>query len=91
MTSSGDELAALVAGAGADGDDLALLRLLLGGVGNDDAALGLLFAFDAADDDAVVQRTELHELPSCFKFVDGVDAARQRAQPRPLALSLGEC
>jgi hypothetical protein len=33
-----DELAALVAGAGADGDDLAFLRLLLGGVGNDDAA-----------------------------------------------------
>ena len=54
------ELAAFVAGAGADGDDLALLRLLLGGVGNDDAALGLLLSFDAADDDAVVQWTEFH-------------------------------
>ena len=40
----GDELAALVAGAGADGDDFALLRLFLGGVGDDDAALRLLFA-----------------------------------------------
>ena len=64
LTSSGDELAALVAGAGADGDDLAFLRLLLGGVGNDDAALGLLFGFDAANDDAVVQGTEFHG--SCF-------------------------
>ena len=36
-----DDLAALVAGAGADGDDLALHRLFLGGVGNDDAAGGL--------------------------------------------------
>ena len=56
----GDELAGFVAGARADGDDLAFLRLLLGGVGNDDAALGLVFAFDAADDDAVVQRPEFH-------------------------------
>ena len=55
-----NELAALVAGAGADGDDFAFLRLLLGGVGNDDAALGFLLAFDAADDDAVVQGTEFH-------------------------------
>ncbi len=66
LTSSGNELAALVAGAGTDGDDLALLRLLLGGVGDDDATLGLLFGFDAADDDAVVQRTEFHEVLSRF-------------------------
>ena len=46
--------------AGPDGDDLALLRLLLDGVGNDDAALCLLLAFNATDDDAVVQRTEFH-------------------------------
>ena len=56
----GDDLAALVAGARADGDDLALLRLLGGGVGDDDAAGRLGLAVDAADDDAVVQRTELH-------------------------------
>ena len=44
----------------ADGDDLALLRLFLGGVGNDDAA-DLLFAFvDALDEDAVVQRSDIH-------------------------------
>jgi hypothetical protein len=55
-----DELAGLVAAARADGDDLALLGLFLGGVRNDDAALGLLFFLDALDDDAVVQRTELH-------------------------------
>ena len=60
----GDELAGFVAGARADGDDFAFLRLLLGGVGNDDAALRLLFAFEAADDDAVVQRTEFHGVSS---------------------------
>ena len=56
-----DELAALVAGAGTDGDDLALLRLLGGRVGDDDAAGRLGLAVDALDDDAVMQRTELHE------------------------------
>ena len=55
-----DELAALVAAAGADGDDLALHGLLLGGVGNDDAALGLGVFFDPAHDHAVMQRTKLH-------------------------------
>src|ERR1700730_1154515 len=54
-----DDLAALVAAAGADGDDLALRRLLLGGVGNDDAALRFLLGIDAPHDHAVVQRTEL--------------------------------
>src|SRR5437870_1712677 len=53
------ELAGLVAAARADGDDLALARLLLGGVGDDDAALRLLLALEAADDNAVVQGTEL--------------------------------
>ena len=60
------ELAALVAGARSDGDDLALLRLLLGGVRDDDAALRLLLGFDAADDNAVVQRTECHVCASLF-------------------------
>src|ERR687898_2895495 len=58
----GLNLAGLVAGAQPGGDHLALLRLLLGGVRDDDAALGLLFRVDAADDDTVVQRTELHEM-----------------------------
>ena len=60
LRSSGDELAALVAGAGADGDDLALLGLLGGGVGDDDAAGGLGLAVDAAHDHAVMQGAELH-------------------------------
>ena len=55
-----DELAGLVAAAGADGDDFALRGLFLGGVGNDDAAGGLLLGIDALDDDAVVKRAELH-------------------------------
>src|SRR5215211_8829174 len=58
-----DDLAALVAGARPGGDDLALLGLFLGGVGDDDAALRLLLRVDSADDDAVMQRTEFHELP----------------------------
>src|SRR5829696_4325453 len=68
-----DDLAALVPGARADGDDLALLRLFLRGVGDDDAALRLLLGLDTADDDAVVQRTELHAKASLFPGV-----------PRPL-------
>ena len=56
-----NELAAFVTRAGAHGDDFAFLGLFLGGVGDDDAALRLLFAFEAADDDAVVQGTEFHE------------------------------
>ena len=85
LTSSGDELAALVAGAGADGDDLAFLRLLLGGVGDDDAALGLLLAFDAADDDAVMQRTEFHELP--LVLIGGLGRLRSTLLAHPR----GEC
>src|SRR5215210_7213500 len=64
----GDDLAALVAGARAHGDDLAFLRLLLGGVGDDDAALRLLLRVDAADDDTVMQRTELHDEPPRSRF-----------------------
>ena len=55
-----NELAALVARAWTDGDHLAFLRFLLSCVGNDDAAFRLFLAFDAADDDAVVQWTEFH-------------------------------
>src|SRR5918993_489282 len=56
----GLDLAGLVAGARPGGDHLALLGLLLGGVRDDDAALGLFFRVDAANDNPVVQRTELH-------------------------------
>src|SRR5262249_50498437 len=58
----GDDLAGLVARAGADGQHLALLGLLGRGIGDDDAARGLGFAFDAAHNDAVVKRTKFHEV-----------------------------
>ena len=61
----GNKLTAFVTCARADCDHFALLRLLLGGVRNDDAALRLFLAFDATDDDAVMQGTEFHE---CFLF-----------------------
>src|SRR5215213_3703705 len=55
-----NQVALLAAGAGADGQDLALHGLFLGGVGDDQPALGLRLLLDALDDDAVVQRSELH-------------------------------
>ena len=51
-----DELAALVAAAGANGGNLPLLRSLLGGVRNDYATSGLCLGVDSLDDDAVVKR-----------------------------------
>src|SRR3954470_23948343 len=59
-----NELAGLVAPAGADGDDFALLRLFLSGVGDDDAAGGLFLGINALDDDAIVKRTKLHRSSS---------------------------
>ena len=64
--SIGNELAVLVAAAGADGDHFAFLRLLLGGVRDDDPAFGFLFGGDPAYDDAIVKGTKLgfgHGLP----------------------------
>jgi hypothetical protein len=55
-----DDLAGLVAGAGADGDHFAFHRLFLGCVGDDDATGGLFFGVQTPDHDPVVQRTELH-------------------------------
>jgi hypothetical protein len=49
----GDDVAFLVAAAGADSDDLALVGLLLGGVGDDDAAGEDLFLDDGLEDDLV--------------------------------------
>ena len=60
LTSSGWTSPCFVAGAGAGGDDFAFLRLFLGGVGNDDPARGLFVGLDAADENAVVQRTKVH-------------------------------
>src|SRR5216683_5983706 len=69
----GDQLADIVATAGAGRHDLALLRLLARGIRNDDAAGGLFLGFDALHDHSVVQRTELG-----FRHGDLV-AAQQRA------------
>src|SRR5216684_1828827 len=58
----GDPLAVVVHLPVARGDDRALLRLLFGGVRDDDPA-DFLFAFvDALDNDAVVQRSDVHAL-----------------------------
>src|SRR6266700_2011416 len=87
-----DQLPGLVAAARAHRDDLALLRLLLGGIGDDDAAGRLGFGLDAADDDAVVQGTEL-ELGHVFL----IGAKRAGVGPRTsiaegsLALAHREC
>jgi len=58
-----DELAALVAAAGANGGNLPLLRFLLGGVRNDYATSGLCLGVDSLDDDAVVKRSEFYWSP----------------------------
>src|SRR3954464_5080692 len=55
-----NQLSLLIFLALADGDDLALVGLLGGGVGDDDATCGLALLFDALDDHAVMQRTNLH-------------------------------
>src|SRR5215203_5165581 len=69
-----NDLAVLVAGAGAGGDHLALLRLLFGSVGNDDAAFRLFLAVDAADDDAVMQWPKFHRVVSRLWGRHGVPA-----------------
>jgi hypothetical protein len=46
--------------AGAGGDHLALLRFLLGRVGHNDAAHPLFALVKALDDDAVVERSDVH-------------------------------
>src|SRR6185312_2605204 len=56
------ERAVLRALARAHRDDLALERALLGGVGDDDAAAGLLDLLDAANQDAIGKRTNVHGL-----------------------------
>jgi len=58
---AGRDLLALVGDfAVTDGDHLALLGLFLGAVRDDDAALPGFLLFLPLDEDAVVQRTNLH-------------------------------
>src|SRR5882724_1912600 len=92
-----DQLAGLVAPAGTHRQDLTFLRLLLDGIRDDDPALGLLVRLDAADDNAVMQRTELelgHVFPLWVLSVRAEKRRRQNQNPcmkRWLALSRGEC
>src|SRR6185369_13247866 len=73
------ELAVFSLDASAGGDDFALLRLFLGGVGNNDAPRGLLNAFDAANENAVVKRAELHGDPP-YGLKSGVPDFRRRGR-----------
>src|SRR5688572_14638444 len=57
----GDELAALIASTRTDCNHFALHWFFLGSVGNDDAAFGLGVFFNAAQNEAVVQWTKVHE------------------------------
>src|SRR6185312_12986094 len=59
----GREPAAFIAAAGSDRDHLAFLGLFLDGVGDDDAAHRLSVGVNAANNDAVVQRTKIHGVP----------------------------
>src|SRR5205814_10508666 len=58
------DLAVLFDFALASGDDLALLGLFLGGIGDDDPADFLFAFFEALNNDAVVQRSDVHALYS---------------------------
>src|SRR6185369_7644581 len=86
-----NELATLVAAAGADSNHFAFLRLLLGGIRDDDPAFGFLFGVDAANDDAIVKRSKLgfgHGLPR------GANARLMNRKCRYisiLALNIREC
>src|SRR5918998_465159 len=68
--------AALPVTAPPHGDDLALLRLFLRGVGDDDAAPNLLALLDAAQDYAVVKRSDVgshaNSFPNFTSSVGGV-------------------
>src|SRR3990170_1311469 len=50
----------------ADGDHLGLLGLLLGGVGDDDPALLHFLLLESFDQDAIMQRTNLHGFSASF-------------------------
>src|SRR5207237_9991040 len=58
-----DQLAVLGLAARAHGDDFTFLRLLLGGVGDDDAAAHRLLLLDAASQDTVGERSDVHAVP----------------------------
>src|SRR5262249_23001990 len=53
-------LAIIAPDARPSGDDFPFHRFFLGGIGDDDAAYGLLLLLDAADEDAILQRSKFH-------------------------------
>jgi hypothetical protein len=55
-----DKLAFRVARAGANGEDIAFLRLVSGHIRDQDAALGYLGAFGTANNNAIMQGSEVH-------------------------------
>ena len=76
----------------AGGDDFALLGLFLGGVGDDDPADFLFAFFEALNNDAVVQRSDVHALFSVCReggslFPDDL----KRAAHGWLALARRDC
>src|SRR6185312_9097800 len=73
----GHDLPLLIAGAGPHRGDLTLHRLLLSCVRNDNAACGLLFSDQPANDDAVAQGTEIHEITPDYDK----DRPTRRASP----------
>src|SRR5271170_3731153 len=85
------QLAVFIATARASRDDLALLRLLLGGIGDDDAALRLLLAFQATNDDAVMQRTKFHVLSFLSQIAPRPAESGRFSIGMLLALSGYEC
>jgi hypothetical protein len=74
-------------------DDFAFLRLFLGAIGDDDPASGLFLGLDAADEDAVVQRTKFHDMPSLLGLMtQGRNGKTLSPAPEyQLALALNEC
>ena len=61
LTSSGVTVPSSLVAPAPTGDDFALLRLFLGGVGDDDPAGRLFLGLDAADEHAIMERTEGHK------------------------------
>src|SRR3954468_10117669 len=62
-----DALAVVFRLAVASGNHLALLRFFLGGIGDDDPADFLFTFLDALNNDAVVQRSDVHAFAPCLK------------------------
>src|ERR1051325_6457217 len=75
-------LAALEDAAGAHGDDQRLERLLLGAIGNVETAGSLFFLGQSSGQNAIVERTNLHERPlSVARPCAPAVAAKGRSAP----------